>query len=114
MALIEIKLVAELHAVYRIAVPGSATQRGIAYTVAWTRRRGIDPRTPTRIPVVLGMAGRRELARRLGGRFARNLGTLAPMLVGAVVGARWNHAETHRLGREVRADLRARSGFLPN
>jgi hypothetical protein len=40
------------------------------------------------------------------GRFARNLGTLVPFLLGAVVGARVNRTETLRLGTALRDDLR--------
>jgi hypothetical protein len=108
VALIEIKLVAELHAVYQVPIPGNAAQRGVSYVVAWAGRRGIDPCAPTRIPVALGIVGRREIAHRLGGRMARNLGTLAPMLLGAVIGARWNRSETKRLALDIRADLRDR------
>jgi hypothetical protein len=58
--------------------------------------------------MALGIVGRREIAHRLGGRLARNLGTLAPMLLGAVIGARWNRSETKRLALDIRADLRDR------
>ncbi len=108
VALIEVNLVAELHACYGMSAPGAPTQRGVAYVMAWAQRRGIDPMSPTRVPMVLGIAGRRQVAHRLGGRLARNLGTLAPMLVGALVGARWNRSETQRLAGAVRSDLRSR------
>jgi hypothetical protein len=40
------------------------------------------------------------------GRFARNLGTLIPFLIGAAVGASVNSTETRKLATQMRADLR--------
>lgn len=106
VAAVEVKLTAELHAVYGVPVEGSGTQRAIAFTGAWASRRGLDPMRPWTIPNVLGIAGRQQLAKRMLGRFARNLGTIVPFLVGAVVGARVNHRETQLLGTALRGDLR--------
>lgn len=106
VAAVEVKLTAELHAVYGVPVEGSGTQRAIAFTGAWANRRGLDPMRPWTIPNVLGIAGRQQLAKRMLGRFARNLGTIVPFLVGAVVGARVNHRETKILGDTLRTDLR--------
>ncbi len=105
VAAIEVKLTAELHAVYGVPVEGTGTQRAIAFTGAWAHRRGLDPMRPWTIPNVLGIAGRQQLAKRMLGRFARNLGTVVPFLIGAVVGARINHRETQLLGAALRADL---------
>jgi hypothetical protein len=106
VAAVEVKLTAELHAVYGIPVEGSGAERAIAFAGAWANRRGIDPMRPWTIPNVLGIAGRQQLAKRMLMRFARNLGTVIPFLVGAAVGARVNHTETKRLGETLRADLR--------
>lgn len=105
VAAVEVKLTAELHAVYGVPVEGTGTQRAIAFTGAWASRRGLDPMRPWTIPNVLGIAGRQQLAKRMLGRFARNLGTIVPFLIGAVVGARINHRETQLLGAALRADL---------
>ena len=105
VAAVEVKLTAELHAVYGVPVEGTGTQRAIAFTGAWASRRGLDPMRPWTIPNVLGIAGRQQLAKRMLGRFARNLGTVVPFLIGAVVGARVNHRETKHLGDALRADL---------
>jgi hypothetical protein len=110
VAAVEVKLTAELHAVYGVAVEGTGTQRAIAFTGAWANRRGLDPTRPWTIPSVLGIAGRQQLAKRMLGRFARNLGTVIPFLVGAVVGAQVNHRETKMLGDSLRADLRRVAG----
>jgi len=106
VAAIEVKLVAELHAVYAVPVEGSGTQRAMAFTGSWAHRRGVDPLRPWAIPSVLGIAGRQALGKRMIGRFARNLGTMVPFLIGAVVGARINGSETERLASALRDDLR--------
>jgi hypothetical protein len=106
VAAVEVKLVGELHAVYDVAVPGTGTQRAASFTGSWASRRGIDPMQPWTIPNVLGIAGRQQLGKRMIARFARNLGTLVPFLVGAVIGARVNHRETLLLAGDLRVDLR--------
>ena len=106
VAAVEVKLVAELHAVYGVPVPGTGSQRATAFAGSWASRRGIDPMRPWTIPNVLGIAGRQQLGKRMIGRFARNLGTLVPFLIGAVVGARVNSNETKRLATGMRDDLR--------
>src|SRR5689334_18208142 len=41
---VEIKLIAELHEVYRKPVPGTGMQRAFALIQAWSPRKGINPR----------------------------------------------------------------------
>jgi hypothetical protein len=106
VAAVEVKLVGELHAVYGVDVPGTGAARAAAFAGSWASRRGIDPLRPWTIPNVLGIAGRQQLGKRMITRFARNLGTLIPFLIGAVVGARVNSVETTKLAAEMRADLR--------
>jgi hypothetical protein len=106
VAAVEVKLVAELHAVYGVPVAGSGTQRAVSFTGSWASRRGIDPLAPWTIPNVMGIAGRNVLGKRMLVRFSRNLGTVIPFLVGAAVGARVNWSETTRLGESMRVDLR--------
>ena len=110
VAAVEVKLVAELHAVYGVDVPGTGAQRATAFTGSWAARRGIDPMRPWTIPNVLGIAGRQQIGKRMIGRFARNLGTLVPFLLGALVGARVNRSETLRLAQALRTDLRRVAG----
>ena len=40
---IDIKLLAELHEVYGVPATGPLRGRAMAYVVAWSERRGIDP-----------------------------------------------------------------------
>jgi len=109
VAAVEVKLIAELHEVYGVPVHGSGTQRGVAYVTAWAGRRGVDPFGPKGFSAALGSAAKRQLRRRLVGRAGRNLTTMGPLLTGAVAGGVINRRETHKLGEEVRADLRRRT-----
>lgn len=108
VAVIEMKLIAELHEVYGAGVAGTTRQRAMAYLVAWTNRRGLDPLDPAGLQLALGGAAKRALRRRLVRRAGRNLSTLGPLMTGAVAGSVVNHRETRRLGEEIRADLRRR------
>jgi hypothetical protein len=106
VALVEVKLVGELHAAYNLEVPGSSTQRAVAFAGSWAGKRGVDPLKPWTIPNVLGIAGRQTLGKRMIARFARNLGTVIPFMVGAGIGAVVNRGETDKMARELRVDLR--------
>lgn len=105
VALVELRLVAEIHAAYGVVPAGSAAQRGTAYLQSWARRRGIDATQLASLPTALGVAGRKEVGQRLARRFLRNSGTVAPMLIGAAVGAELNRRETSRLGKALIEDL---------
>jgi hypothetical protein len=106
VAAIEVKLIAELHEIYGVAVPGSPRQRTGQYLVAWTNRRGIDPLDPSGSRFSLGVAAKTALRRRLVRRAGRNLTTMGPFMSGAVAGSLINHRETRKLGEQIRADLR--------
>ncbi len=105
---VEIKLVAELHEVYGMRAPGSSAERGLAYVSAWAHRRGVAF-GPAGLVLVVGSPLRRRLQRRLIARAGRSALSLMPLLSGAVLGAVLNRRETHRLGTDVRDDLRRRS-----
>ncbi len=107
---IEIKLVAELHEVYGMGAPGSATERMMAYVSAWAHRRGVVL-APAGIVVAVGSPLRRRLQRRLLLRAGRSTVSIGPLLTGAVAGAALNRRETRRLGHDVREDLRRRSRY---
>src|SRR5664280_2916100 len=63
---IEVKLVAELHEVYGVIVPGGPMARGSAWLAAWAQRRGIDLSVAGRgMMTVVGTAARRQLRYRL-------------------------------------------------
>jgi hypothetical protein len=99
---VELRLVAELHSIYGVSVPGTPTQRAAAYAMAWTQRAGVG-----RVgPGGLTGAARRQLQQRLLRRLGRTSITMAPLFTGAVAGALLGNRETKRLGERVRADLR--------
>jgi hypothetical protein len=104
---IELKLIAELHEVYEMPVPGSAAQRMLAYTGAWAERRGVQV-TSTGFALAVGSPLRRRLERRLLAKAGESALALAPLLTGAVAGALIDHHETRKLGSLVRDDLRRR------
>ena len=106
---IELKLIAELHEVYGVPAPGTATQRMFAYTGAWAERRGIRI-TTNGIALAVGSPLRRQLERRLLAKASKSALALAPLLTGAAAGALIDHRETRRLGNQVRDDLRKRAG----
>jgi hypothetical protein len=106
---VEIKLIAELHEVYRQSLPGSGAHRAGALLQAWANRRGVNPFTPGRgVAAALSTAARKELRERLIRRLGRNLTTLGPLLTGAAVAGFLNQRATRSLGADIRADLRRR------
>ncbi len=106
VAAIEIKLVGELHEVYGVPVRGTSTQRGLAYASAWANRRGVSSLDPTVIPAGLGLVARQRVQRRLLVTVGRNIGTIAPMMLGAVYGGFVNQRTTRGLSDALRIDLR--------
>ena len=109
---IEIKMVAELHEVYGMRAPGATVDRMTAYVSAWAHRRGVSlTAAPAGLVVAAGSPLRRLLQRRLAARATRTAFSLGPLLTGAVAGAVVNRFHTHRLGVDVRNDLRERSPF---
>ncbi|MFI1397131.1 hypothetical protein [Streptomyces sp. NPDC020681] len=108
VAVIELKLVAELHEVYGMRPPGSLKERSSAYLMAWTEERGIDITKPASINAALGGQVNRELRQQIMKRTVRNLPNLMPFLVGAAVGAVMNRRDTRKLADRVRKDMRRR------
>ncbi len=113
VAAIEVKLLAELHEVYGVQVPGTGSQRATAFAVAWSKQRGINPLTPGSATLALGAAAKTALRNRLMRTLGRHLTTLGPFLTGAVAGAALNRAATKKLAAAVRADLRRLRALPP-
>jgi hypothetical protein len=112
VAIIELKLVGELHEVYGRPVRGTGAERTVALVQAWAERRGVTAATlATRggLADALGRGTRNELVRRVRrrvlARMGRNLSSLAPLLAGAVAGAEVNRRATRSLGDAVVRDL---------
>ena len=106
VAAIEFKLIAELHEVYGLRVPGGARERATAYLWSWTEQRGIDVLNLSTLNVALGSSMKRGMRQRLLRSTLRNLPTLTPFMIGAAVGAVMNRRDTRRLAERVRRDLR--------
>jgi hypothetical protein len=102
---VEIKLIAELHEIYGVPAPGSATQRMMTYVAAWASRRGVAV-VPGGVLFAAGSPLARLLRRRLAARAGRSALALGPLLTGAAAGAYLNARETRRLARQIRRDLR--------
>jgi hypothetical protein len=103
---IEIKLLGELHEIYRQPIPGNGTGRAMALVQAWSEQRGVNPVAPgVGMAAVLGTTVRKELRDRLLRRFGRNLTTLGPLLTGAAVASYLNRRATLSLAEKVKRDL---------
>ncbi|MDH2424294.1 hypothetical protein [Sphaerisporangium sp. TRM90804] len=113
VAAVEVKLIAELHEVYGVQVPGTNGQRALAFTVAWSKQRGVDPLSPASVTLALGAAAKSNLRKRLMRTMGRHLTTLGPFLTGAVAGGALNRLATHRLAESVRKDLRRQRALPP-
>jgi hypothetical protein len=104
---IELKLIGELHEVYRQPVPGNGTQRAAALIQSWSAQRGVNPLVPgVGVGTVLGTAARKELQSTLLRRFGRSLTAMGPLLTGAAVASYLNRRATRGVGENVRKDLR--------
>ncbi|MGW2563191.1 hypothetical protein ACWCXB_28985 [Streptomyces sp. NPDC001514] len=108
VAVIELKLIAELHEVYGQRPPGNIKERATAYLNSWSEERGIDVTKPMTINAALGGQMKRELRQQIMKRMVRNLPNLMPFMVGAAVGAVMNRRDTRKLAARIRKDLRAR------
>jgi len=107
VAAVEYKLIAELHELYGLRVPGTARERASAYLWSWTEQRGIDVLKPSTVNAALGSSMKRQMRKRLLRRGMRHAPALTPFMVGAAVGALMNRRDTRKLAERVRGDLRA-------
>lgn len=114
VAAIEVKLIAELHEVYGVQVPGSGTARATTFVTGWARQRGINPLEPGSVTYAMGAAAKAALRKRLLRTAGRSLTTMGPFLTGAVAGAALNRAATRRLADHIRRDLRRMVGDAPD
>ncbi|MFE9031386.1 hypothetical protein ACFYOA_34875 [Streptomyces iakyrus] len=106
VAVIELKLIAELHEVYGVRPPGNLKQRSTAYLDSWSGERGIDASKPSTLSAALNSRMKRELRQRIMKRMVRSMPNLMPFMVGAAVGAVMNRGETRKLAGRIRQDLR--------
>ena len=108
-ALVEMRLVAELHAAMGAPLPQPGSQRAAALLRAWAAGRGVTDAAGSGggLDVVAAMRGEvgRLVRRRITQRAGRSLVALAPALTGAVAAAELNRRATRSLGQRVLADL---------
>lgn len=111
---VELKLVAELHAVFGRAPTGSRAELAVAYLTSWASRRAV-PRPETaggspRASLASALSGavRQQVRQRIVHRLGRNLTSFVPFLAGAVAGAELNRRETRALGEALIRDLQPR------
>lgn len=116
IAAIEMRMVAELHAVYGMAIEGEQRERGIAILSAWAERRGVaveELKDSKKLSQALGKGTSNQLValvkRKLMARLFRNVSTLAPLLVGAVAAGELNRRATRDLGNDLVKDLSAKT-----
>jgi hypothetical protein len=109
VAVVELKLVAELHEVYGRAIGGRGRDKGLLIVKAWADRRGISATnldnagiTTKAIRDEVVRQARKRLVRRAG----RNLSSMVPLFVGAVAGAAANRKATREVGEALAKDLR--------
>lgn len=111
---IELKLIGELHEVYRMPIQGTGTNRAATLIQSWAGQRGVNPLLPgVGVGTVLGTAARKELQNTLLRRFGRNLTTMGPLLTGAAVASYLNQRSTKKLGEALQKDLRKQRKSLP-
>jgi hypothetical protein len=109
IAAIEMKLIGELHEVYRRPVPGPPAPRGYALARAWAERRGVTGialiEGAPALGDVVGRTARKEIVKLVRRRALRRTGAsltgLAPLLIGGAAGAAVNRRSTRKLGEAV-------------
>ncbi|RZS82968.1 hypothetical protein EV189_3366 [Motilibacter rhizosphaerae] len=105
VAAVEVKLVAELHALHGVVPRGTAVERTQQYVSSWAQGRGIDPTDPKWMASTLGTAAKAQIRKRMMGRAARGVTTLGPLLSGAAAGALVNSKATRGLAARIQEDL---------
>jgi hypothetical protein len=112
---IELKLVAELHAIAGHPFQGTMSEKATAAAEVWSENSGSRPGTRGKLGN-LGFAARqahRQLTaavqRRVLRRAGRNLWSFVPFMIGAAVAAELNRRATMSVGRRVARTL----GLLP-
>jgi hypothetical protein len=112
---VELKLIGELHEVYRQPITGPTTHKAASLIQAWSSQRGVNPLlSGAGVTSVLGTAARKELQKTLLKRFGRNLTTMGPLLTGAAVAGYLNRRATNNLGEKLQKDLRKSRPALPS
>lgn len=107
IALIEVRLTAELHALYGIEARGSLKDRAGFWVTAWAKGTAHDPNGPHDFTAAMRKMVSVQARRRLTSRARRNLVTMAPLLAGAALGRWINRKLTREFARGMLASLQA-------
>ena len=107
VAAVEVKLVAELHALRGVVPSGGTAQRAQAYVMSWAEGRGVDPSDPKWLVAGLSAVARGQVKRRMAERATRGVATLGPVMTGAVAGYLLNGRATRSLAEKIDEDLRS-------
>jgi hypothetical protein len=112
-ALVEMKLIAELHEALGEPILDRGVSRGLLLAKAWANGRGVSRDAATiGGSAFLSGAARRQLShavrRRLVQRTGRSITALAPLLLGAAAAAEVNRRGTRKMGTAVRQELNDR------
>jgi hypothetical protein len=105
VAAVEVKLIGELHHIYRAPLPDGVAEQAVVLLQSWSQQRGVNPMAGLPVAAVLSTTARNQLRDQLARRFGRNLTTLGPLLTGAAAASYLNQRATRSLGHRLRADL---------
>lgn len=106
VALIEIKLTGELHALYGLVTEGSLKERATLWVSAWAKGSAITVHDDRDLRAALTKFGQSQVKRQLARRARRNLLTLLPLMTGAAL-ARWaNRKQTREFALAMYASIK--------
>jgi hypothetical protein len=105
IAVIEVRLTAELHALYGIEAAGSLKDRAGFWVTAWAKGSAHDPNGPHDFTAAMRKMVAVQARRRLTSRARRNLVTMAPLLAGAALGRWINRKHTRAFARAMHLSL---------
>lgn len=107
VAMIELKLIGELHEVYGLPLAGTSSQRGTTALKLWASHRGIHISDAGGLVATLSQMARTPTTRRAAAAMSgKAMGRKGLRLGAGVAGAVDNRRSTVMLGDRVRAELR--------
>jgi len=109
VAMIELKLIGELHEVYGKPLAGTTVQRGTTALRLWASHRGFEIEDAGGIVGTLSQMARRPTTRRAAAAVTgKALGRKGIRIGAGIAGAVENRKTTYTLSEQVRAELRRR------
>lgn len=106
VALVEIKLTAELHNLYGLVDGTSVKEHGALWVTAWAKGSAVTVHSSRDLITAVTKLGQTQVKRRLARRARQNLTSLFPMMTGAAI-ARWaNRRQTKKFARAMHASIK--------